>query len=155
MIINTDFINVSNNTLILKPKSFIPMWLFMSVCMDLCIHPVMCQYIFSCNFRDTRSPCFSIPILEYSFYYPLLTLITIIATIMVPSKDQSQIIIFLFFYTFSFCKVLSATPRMGVTMISITNHQSSPICLFTECIIMFSPVFLKLTYLSWVHWPHT
>lgn len=67
---------------------------------------------------------------------------------MMPLKDQSPIITFLFLYTFSFCKKLSATPRMGVTMISITNHQSFPICLFTECIIMFSPVFLKLTYFS-------
>ena len=65
--ISTDLINVSNNTLILKPKSVIPTWLFMSVCLDLCIHSVTCQYIFSCNFRDIRIPCFSIPISNIPF----------------------------------------------------------------------------------------
>lgn len=65
--ISTDLINVSNNTLIFKPKSLIPTWLFMSVCMDLCIHSVTCQYIFSCNFRDIRIPCFSIPISNIPF----------------------------------------------------------------------------------------
>lgn len=79
----TNLINVSNNIFILESKTFISMWLFMDVYMDLCIHPLTCQYIFSCNFRNIRIPCFSSPIFKYSSYYSLLAILTIIAILMV------------------------------------------------------------------------
>ena len=148
-VIYTNLINVSNNIFILESKTFVSMWLFMGVCMDLCIHPLTCQYIFSCNFRNIRIPCFSSPIFKYSSYYSLLAVLTIIAILMVVPK---RLVLDYCFSPFictcisHFVKCFQLLPEWGW----LYNFHNQPSAFPHSVVhrIIFSPVFLKLKYFS-------